>query len=352
MKIRKNLALGICIIMILVGVIGCSGNVENSNTVKSDSDAVEKQVEEKIIMKMAYGTSPGHPIDLASVRFKELVEERTKNKVEVQLFPSAQLGGERATFEALQAGTIEATPTTTGPLGLFDTAYFVFELPFVFKNEELADNVLDGELGDMMLGRLKDVGIIGAAFWENGFRELTNIKHPIINPDDLNGIKLRTMENEVHMAYFSNCGATTIPLPFPELYSAMQTKTVDGHESPFALIATNKFYEVQKYITKTDHVYSPVVVCFSEIWFDTLPVEIQDILINTAKEVRVYQREVGRSRQSEYIKTITDGGCELSTLTDEEKNLWKEKAEEIYPQFEEKIGKDILDVVRAQGWSE
>ncbi len=341
---RKIAIAILCVVLVLSTLAGCSNDVQESTQVNESANT------DKFIIKMGYGTAPGHPIDLASQKFKEEVEKKSNGRIEVRLFPSAQLGSERELIEGLQAGTIEMTPTTTGPMGLFDSAYYVFDLPYIFKDAESADAVLDGPIGEEMLARLDKLGIVGLAWWENGFRELTNNIRPIVSPHDLNGIKLRTMENEVHMEYFKNLGATPIPLGFGEIYMACKNKTVDGQENPTSIIATNKFYEVQKYMTLTDHVYSPVAVLISKKFWNQLPEDLQNIIKDTALELREFQRSAGRSQDKDYLETIKNSGTEIIQLTDEQKQMWKDEADAIYPKFEDKIGKDLLEKVQKAGW--
>lgn len=343
MKNKKIISIIMTVIVIVSLLSGC-GNKSSSN------DAKPSDNNKKYVIKMGYGTGPGHPIDLASKKFKEEVEKKSNGRIEVKLFPSAQLGSERQLIEGLQAGTIDMTPTTTGPMGLFDKSFFVFDLPYIFKNEAAADRVLDGEIGQKMLDEVSNIGLVGLAFWENGFREITNNKREITKPEDLNGIKLRTMENEVHMKYFKNLGATPTPLGFGEIYMACKNKTVDGQENPTSIIATNKFYEVQKYMTISDHVYSPVIVLFSKKVWDTYPEDLKKIIKDTAVELKDYERKAGRDKQEEYINTIKNGGTQVTVLTDEQKEAFRKEAEKIYPEFEEKIGKELLDKVRAEGW--
>ncbi len=348
---KKIISLFLCLVIVLTGLAGCAKAPETSSTGNEPANS-ELVSNEKYVIKMGYGTAPGAPIDLGSVKFKEEVEKNSNGRIEVRLFPSAQLGSERQLIEGLQAGTIEMTPTTTGPMGLFDPAYFVFDLPYMFKDEKAADRVFDGPIGDEMLARLEKIGIVGLGWWENGFRQLTNNKSTVVKPQDVAGMKLRTMENEVHMKYFSNLGATPTPLGFGEIYMALKSKTVDGQENPLSLIATNKFYEVQKYLTKTDYVYSPVAVLVSKKFWDTLPEDLQKIVKDAAVNQAQYERNLGREAEKEYLDTIAQGGTEVTILTEEQKLEWKKEAEKIYPDFEEKIGKELLYKVLEAGWAE
>lgn len=348
---KKLAALVVSLFVLALLLAGC-GTQSGSGGKSQPGGGTEKGSTEKFVIKMGYGTAPGHPIDLASQKFKEIVEKKSNGRIEVKLFPSAQLGSERQLIEGLMAGTVEMTPTTTGPMGLFDPAFFVFDLPYIFKDHKSVDKVLDGPIGQEMLKRLEKLGIVGLAWWENGFRELTNNVRPVVKPEDLKGIKLRTMENEVHMKFFKQLGATPVPLGFGEIYMALKTKTVDGQENPLSIIAANKFYEVQKYLTRTSHVYSPVVVLVSKKFWDQLPNDLRQIIRDTAYELREFERNSGRENEKQYIDTIKQNGVEITELTPEQKALWRAEAEKIYPDFEGKIGKELLDKVRKAGWQQ
>lgn len=301
------------------------------------------------VIKVGYGTNPGHPIDLGSIEFESIVEEKAAElgyEVDVQLFPSAQLGSETEMVKQLQMGTLDMCPTTTGPLGLFKTDFLAFDLPYLFLNYEQADAVLDGEIGTEMLSALEDQNIIGLAWWENGFRELTNKTRPVTKPEDLDGIKLRTMENDVHIDFFSLMGASPTPLGFGEIYTSLQSGVVDGQENPLSIIAVNKFYDVQPYTTISDHVYSPVPVLFCKSTFEKYPEDLQALIRDTAYEVRTYERQAGRDAEQEYIDEIATKS-EIYTLSEEEKLAFKEVALETYAKFEDKIGKELIDRVLA-----
>ena len=340
----------------IIGLVGCSGSSAtpaapaSGQSSEAASQAPTQVKKGEFVMKMGYGAAPGHPIDLGAQEFKKLVEERTNGRVEVRLFPSAQLGSERQTIEGLQTGTFEGTPTTTGPMGMFDNKFMVFDLPYIFSGYEAADKILDGEVGDELFAGLEEIGLVGLAWWETGFRQLSNNKREVVLPSDVAGLKLRVMENEVHMEFWKNLKTTPVAMGFGEIYMACKSGTVDGQDNPISLYVSNKFYEVQNYVTMTDYVYSPVPVLVSKIWWDTLPEDIQKILKDTAYEVRIMQREAVRSMDEEYIKTAEANGTKVTRLTEEQKAVWKEEALKIYPQFEEKIGKDLMNKVLELSW--
>ena len=282
---------------------------------------------DSFVIKVGYGTAGG-PIHEAALEFEKRIEAADP-RVDVQIFSGGQLGSEGEIIGQLQSGVTDMLPTTTGPLGQYDPIFYVLESPFVFLNEKQVDQVLDGPVGEVFLNKLEDRGLIGLAFWENGFRQITNSKRPILAPEDLDGIKLRTMQNKLHMRYFSSLGANPTPLPFTEVYNSLATKVVDGQENPFSLIATNKFYEQQDYVSKTDHVYSAVPVYFSAKKWAELPVDVQELVRGTVYELRLWERERGRTLQNEYldeIKTKSD----VFLLTDAQKAAFQEKAQDSY----------------------
>lgn len=342
---------------VAAGLTACGGGAgSESAPAQTDTQAPAEETAESepasgesYVIKVGYGTNPGHPIDLGSIRFEEEVEAKAKElgyDVDVQLFPSAQLGSEKEMIEQLQMGTLDMCPTTTGPLGLFNSQYLVFDLPYLFLNYDQADAVLDGEIGTEMLSALEDQNIVGLAWWENGFRELTNNKKPITKPEDLNGLKLQTMENDVHIDFFSAMGASPTPLGFGEIYTSLQSGVIDGQENPLSIIAVNKFYDVQPYTTISDHVYSPVPVLYSKSLYEKLPADLQELVKTTAFEVRTYERQSGRDAEQEYIDEIAQKS-EIYTLSEEEKAAFREIALETYGKFEDKIGKELVDKVTA-----
>ena len=196
--------------------------------------------------------------------FKELAEKNSDGRITVDLYHSSQLGDDREMMEALQMGTQEMTCPSTAPIAPFVNGFKVFDLPFLFPTYEAADYVLDGPVGQDLLNQLPKIGLIGLAYWENGYRQLTNSKTAVSSPADCKGLKIRTMENPIHLAAWKALGANPTPMAFGELFSAMQQKVVDGQENPWGTIYLQNFPEVQDYTTDTGHVYSPFVLLISK----------------------------------------------------------------------------------------
>jgi tripartite ATP-independent transporter DctP family solute receptor len=289
----------------------------------------------KAVIKIAYGTAGG-PIHDAALEFEKRIEAKNP-QIDVQVFPGGQLGSEGEIIGQLQAGMTDILPTTTGPLGQHNSIYYVLETPFVFLSEAQADKVLDGPVGQKFLAGLESKGLIGLAFWENGFREISNNTRPIKSPGDLRGLKMRTQQNQLHIKYFSDLGSSPTPLPFTEIYNSLATKVVDGQENPFSLIATNKFYEQQKYVSKTDHVYSAVPVYVSKVRWDQYPEDVKKLVRDTIYELRLWQRERGRKLESEYITEISSKS-DFYRLTEQEKSAFQSAADPAYTWAKQQYG--------------
>jgi tripartite ATP-independent transporter DctP family solute receptor len=293
-----------------------------------------------IALKLGHAVAPEHPYHLGAVKYAELVAQRTKNKVKIDVYPSTQLGNERDMVEGLQLGTIDLVVTSTGPLGGFVPKMFVVDLPFLFRDREHAYKVLDGPIGRDLLDAFAPKGIKGLAFWENGFRQITNNVRPIEKPEDLKGIKIRTMENKVHLASFRAFGASPTPMAWSEVYTALQQKTIDAQENPIAIIYHQKIAEVQKHLTLTGHFYSPTPLLMSLKAFNALPKDIQNIFMDTAIECATYERNLLRDSEAKQITELKAKGMQVTTPN---KKSFQDAATSVYKEFESQFGKETID---------
>jgi tripartite ATP-independent transporter DctP family solute receptor len=300
--------------------------------------------EKQVVLKLGHAVAPEHPYHLGAVRYSELVAQRTKNKVKIDVYPSTQLGNERDMVEGLQLGTIDLVVTSTGPLGGFVPRIFVVDLPFLFRDREHAYKVLDGSIGRELLDAFSAKGIRGLAFWENGFRQMTNSVRPIEKPEDLKGIKIRTMENKVHLSAFRAFGASPTPMAWSEVYTALQQKTIDAQENPIAIIYFQKIYEVQKYLALTGHFYSPAPLLMSLKAFNNLPKNIQKIMLDTAMDCATYERNLLRDNEAKQLAEIKAKGM-LVTLPN--KKPFQAAAATVYKEFDSQFGKEIIDRIIA-----
>ena len=257
-----------------------------------------------ISLKLGHAVAPVHPYHMGAVKFSELVTQRTGGKIKVDIHPSTQLGNERDMVEGLQLGTIDLVVTSTGPVGGFVSKMFVVDLPFLFRDRDHAYKVLDCPIGKELLAALSAKSIQGLAFWENGFRQITNNVRPIAKPADLKGIKLRTMENRVHLASFRAFWASPTPMAWGEVFTALQQKTIDGQENPIAIIHDHKLAEVQKYLALTGHFYSPALLLMSEKSYQALSRDFQKVFTASALECATYERNLLRESEAKQLEEI------------------------------------------------
>jgi len=300
--------------------------------------------EKQVILKLGHAVAPEHPYHLGAVRYSDLVAQRTKNKVKIDVYPSTQLGNERDMVEGLQLGTIDLVVTSTGPLGGFVPRMFVVDLPFLFRDREHAYQVLDGPIGRELLDAFSAKGMKGLAFWENGFRQITNSVRPIEKPEDLKGIKIRTMENKVHLSAFRAFGASPTPMAWSEVYTALQQKTIDAQENPIAIIYFQKISEVQKHLALTGHFYSPTPLLMSLKAFNNLSQNIQKIMLDTAMECATFERNLLRDNEAKQLAEIKAKGMQV-TLPN--KKPFQDAAAPVFKEFESQFGKETIDRIMA-----
>ena len=322
------------ILVMAVSLLSGCGGGNKSNT-------AEKKAEKRVI-KVGIGLNEQSPQYKGLQKFKELVESESKGRLEVQLFGNSQLGDDTKMMLALRAGTLEMTQPSTAPISGLDKKWMVFDLPFLFPNEQVADKVVDGPIGQKFLDSLSTHGIKGIAFWENGYRQLSNSVKEIKTPADVKGLKIRTMENPVHLAAFRGLGANPTPMPFGELFTSLQQKIIDGQENPITTIHLQKFYEVQKFTTLTNHFYSPFVFMFSKKIWDTLPKEDQDLIQKAGKEAAVYERKINREMMTESANALEKAGMKVTKLTPEQQQAFVKLLKTLVPSLRQRLAKQLL----------
>nr|WP_321454663.1 DctP family TRAP transporter solute-binding subunit [uncultured Cohaesibacter sp.] len=259
----------------------------------------------------------------AGVEFKRIVEEKTNGSLEVKHFPDNQLGNDRVITESTIFGDIDIGVSSTSPLATLFPDLYAFDAPFLFLSNEDAYAKLDGETGQAILKGLEKKGLKGLAFWENGFRNFTNSKKAVAEPADLAGMKIRTMENDVHLAAWRALGANPTPMAFSELFTALQQGTVDGQENPLGIIDGNRFQEVQSNVSLTQHVYTPYIVFMNLDKFNSLSKEQQDVIVEAAKETTAFQRKRSQELEKEILVRIKEDGVTVTELTPDQKAMWQ-----------------------------
>ncbi|CAM3657395.1 TRAP transporter substrate-binding protein [Castellaniella denitrificans] len=281
-------------------------------------------------------------------KFVELVKAKSHGEIDIKPYYSGALGNDVQVTSALQGGTIEFTvPQTTTLTGMVK-AYEILDFPFLFKNDAQAEKVLDGPVGQKLLETLPAHGLVGLAYWENGFFNATNSKHPIAKAEDFEGLKFRSIQAKITQETIKALGANPVPLAVPELYTALETRTIDGQGTPNAVIAALKLYEVQKYLSITRHSYGAFIPLVSKAFWDKLTPEQQQILKDSAVEARTYQRQVARAQAQSAKETMAKHGMEINEVSDAEHDRMRERVQPVWKMFIPSVGQDLFDQVQAE----
>ena len=292
--------------------------------------------------KLALQNPKGHPLATGAEKFAELVGTRSGGKLKVNIFPGGVLGGDAANVSALQGGTLEIVVLNSGILAAQVKDFVVYDFPFMFANAKEVDAVVGGAFGQKLHAKLQDKGIVGLAYWELGFRQITNGKRAIQKVDDLAGLKLRVIPNPINIDWVKALGANPTPLAFPELYAALEQKAVDGQENPASVILANKFAEVQKYLTLTNHQYNPQSMIFSKKIWDTLNDAERKIIADAATEAAQFERQLARSSAQGDIDALRKAGMEVGELPAAEMAKFRERMKPVI----EKHGAPVADTVK------
>ncbi len=312
--------------LIVSSVVGCSSTASNDATSSETASGNEAQYQ----MKVGHVLASTHPYELGLQKMSELAAEKSDGKIKIDVFANSQLGNERDMVEALQLGSQEMVLVSTAVLSSFTDEFLVFDLPFLFDTTEQARSVCDSELGLEILHSIDDQGIKGLAWFENGFRNVTNNTRPIEKPEDLQGIKIRTMESPIHMASFSVMGADPTPMAMGELFTALQQGTLDAQENPLAIIDTNKFYEIQQYLSMTGHFYAPAPLFISTKYFDSMDEESQKAIQEAASEAAAYERQCLDDMNVELQQKLADEGMAVNEI---DKSVFKEAVQPVYDEY-------------------
>ncbi|MBN6886198.1 C4-dicarboxylate-binding protein DctP [Cytobacillus horneckiae] len=334
---KKRLA--VVVLVIAMFIISACGRPSGANNEEGGSDDGDSQY----TLRVAYLVPEEQSTHIAALNFKKKIEEDTEGKIKVQLYPNGSLyASDREAIEAVQLGNIEMTIPAVAPLASFNKKFMVFDLPFLFSTNEAAYKALDGELGQSLLDDLSNNDLKGLVFAENGFRNISNNNGPVESPGDLQGIKFRTLENPVHTDTFKAFGANASPFAFGELYTALQQKTYDAMENPISLFYTNKFYEVQDYLTLSGHVYAATILVMNNDFYNNLPENLQKVVDEASVEYREQQRELAHQQDEEFLQKIKDNGTKVNELTAEQKQAFRDAAQPVYDKYVPEIGEDLV----------
>jgi tripartite ATP-independent transporter DctP family solute receptor len=266
-------------------------------------------------IKLGVVTKPGSAQNIVAEKFKELLEQRSNGNIQVQIFHSKSIGNETEILQQIQMNTIQMGIITGGPFDTFDPVVRVVNYPFLFKDYGQADKILDGPLGAKILKSLERAGFKGLCFSENGFRNLTNNNRSVKSPDDIKGLKIRVMASALHKAIWQALGANPTPMPWP-IYTELEQGVIDGQENPLWVMEVYKFYEIQKYMTLTRHVYSPHIDVASLKWWKTLDSKTQDLIQTTIYDAAVFQRKDDRSKNAARLNFLKEKGMQVEENPD------------------------------------
>jgi len=276
-------------------------------------------------LKLALQNPKGHPLEVGASKFAELVAAKSGGKLKVNVFAGGTLGGDAANVSALQGGTIEMVLLNSGILASQVKDFEVFDFPFMFANAKEADAVVDGPLGQKLHAKLADKGIVGLSFFELGFRNITNSKKAINTVEDIAGLKLRVIPNAINVDWVKAVGANATPMAFPEVYAGLEQKAIDGQENPFSVIVANKFFEVQKFLTVTNHQYNPQSLIFSKKVWDSLTPADHKALQEAAAEASRYERQVNREAAAGQLDALKKAGMTITEFSPAEQAKLREK---------------------------
>jgi len=299
-------------------------------------------------IKFANQNAKGHPIVMGMEKFAELVESRSGGKLKVNVFPGGALGSDQANVSALQGGTLEMASMNSGIFASLVKDFAIYDFPFLFATPKEADAVVDGPFGRMLHAKLEDKGLVGLAYYELGFRNITNSKRPITKVDDLAGLKLRVIPNPINIDWVSALGANPTPMPFPELYAALEQKAVDGQENPVATINAAKFYEVQKHLALTNHQYNPQSVVISKKFWDGLTGDEKKIVQDAATESAKYQREQSRASVTSTLENLKKNGMQVTELPPAEVAKLRDKMKPVIAKHSASVGEATVSAMMAE----
>ncbi|EZH80057.1 TRAP transporter substrate-binding protein [Ectopseudomonas composti] len=298
--------------------------------------------------KIAFVQAKDHPHGLGAQKFAELIKEKSDGKMKVMVFASGTLGGDAQVISSVQGGTVDMTLVTPGLLSGIEKGFALYGLPFLFQNSAEVDAVLDGPAGQNLLTTLEPHGLIGLGYWDHGFRHITNSKHPVQKLEDIKGLKLRLQQIPTAIESFKALGANVVPLSFTELYTAMETRTVDGQENPLAAIETSKFYEVQKYLSLTGHFYDPLVAIFSKRTWDKLNETERELVRSASLEAQAYERKVSRDMDVSSREALAKHGMQINEVAPEEIERMREQVRPTVEKLVAEYGPALMDEMNAE----
>ncbi len=308
--------------------------------------AVAADIKDRSV-KFSYAVSQTNPVGMAVNKYIDIVSQKTDGKIKVTGFADAQLGNEIQSMSSAQGGIIELSVISTAGAASNVKELGIFDLPFLFQTVEEADAVVDGAVGQILLDKFSEKNLVGLCYWDYGFRQVTNSKHPIEKLEDFSGLKLRTLQNRIYIDTFKALGANPLPLPYPETYTALESKAIDGQESAYLVTKSSGYQEIQSYLTETKHVYLPAVIIASKRFWDRLSKDEQTIMLDACNEAKIYHRQVSREMEKDVVQELIAAGLKFNTISPEEKARMVQATASVTDQYKMELGADLVDQAMA-----
>ncbi|SFG98697.1 TRAP transporter substrate-binding protein [Pseudomonas sp. NFACC45] len=326
-QLMKTLLAGACATGLLLG------------SVVSHADEIRERT-----LRFAFQNVKEHPQGQGAQKFADLLSEKSGGKLKVRLFPGGTLGGDVQTVSALQGGTLDITVLNSGILAAQAADFAMLDFPFLFNNAEEAHAVIDGPVGQKLAAQLDSKGLVGLGYWDLGFRNLTNSKHPVTKLEDMQGLKIRVIQSPIYLETFSALGANPVPMAFPEVYTGLEQHTIDGQENPFTVIEGNKFFEVQKYLSETGHIFNPQSLIISQKTWNRLNDDEKNLIRQAAAEAQKFQREVTAASMDKAKATLA-GAMTFNEISPTEKDRFRERVQPVIDKFAKSLDANLVKMM-------
>ncbi|MGJ9383129.1 TRAP transporter substrate-binding protein DctP [Salipaludibacillus sp. CF4.18] len=325
------------IVFILILVTACSNNentMSNSNTDNKEEQISNTTNTDEVITLMVGHVAPeSHSYHLGLLEYAEAVDEETNGQVQIEIYSGGQIGGEREMVEQVTLGSLDMVLSTSGPVGNFIENFAVIEMPFIYRDLDHAYSVLDGEIGQDLLSELSEINVKGLSFFEKGYSHFSNDSHDINSPDDMVGLKMRTMENEVYIDMYEALGADPVPIAWPEVYTSVQQGIVNGVDNTIGALESTNIYEIQESISLAGLYYSSAVLMINQNVFEGLSNDHQEALVKAGNDVTPIQREINQGLEEEQLATMEEFGVNIIRPEEIDLKAFQDAAEVVYNKY-------------------